>query len=375
MPRDMGAVTDETPGLAGSGMQDVQDFANAVTLQSAAHVGEALEYARRQLGRDLVSVADQTCVRRAYLEAIDNMRLDQLPSRPFVIGYIRAYADAVGLDPDAAVAKFKADYPDPNQVLREPVGVEKKSDGRLKLIILIGLVVAAAILVFNVVQRAMSSSGPAPAAVADNPASDPAPAPPISGQTPLTLGAPTPPPQESTRPDAYVTPGLDGAPVEGGFGIVGQRVAPVAASVIPAGVPVTFSPSGRIYGAPANASYVALQARKSAALIIHGPDGAVIFGQQLKAGESYRVPTTPGLSVDVSDTTAFLVYVGGQIRPTLAARETPVSKIGGAHAAPAPAAAAPAAPRPAAAPPRAAALAPAPRPAAAPPTAPAPHQD
>jgi cytoskeleton protein RodZ len=332
MPRDIGAVTDGTFRSAESDMDDTRASTPQITLESAAHVGEALRAAREAQGRTLVDIAEQTCVRRAYLEAIDQMRLEVLPSRPFVIGYIRAYADAVGLDPDGAVARFKQDNPDGNLALREPLGVEKKSDGRLRLIGLLGVVVFAAILIFNLVQRAMSNGGgPGPAAVADA-AAAPAPSAPISGEAPVELGAPTPPPQESTRPDAYVTPGLDGAPVAGGVG-QGPRGAlqtPAAAAAIPPGVPVTFSPAGRIYGAPANASVVALQARKSAALIVHDANGAVVFGQQLKAGESYRVPMTAGLSVDVSDPAAFLVYVGGQIRPSLAVREMPVSKIAGA---------------------------------------------
>src|SRR5688572_26371398 len=146
MPRDMGAVTEDSLGSPGSDMGEGATIGEPPGIEAGAHIGEALRDMRRHIGRDLRGIADTTCVRHAYLEAIEQMRFEALPSRPFVIGYIRAYADAVGLDPDQAVARFKRDYPERDAPLREPVGVEKKSDGRLRLVAAVGVVVFAAIL-------------------------------------------------------------------------------------------------------------------------------------------------------------------------------------------------------------------------------------
>ena len=329
MPRDMGEVTDDSLGSAGLGMAGPEDIVEPVTVHDGAHVGEALRAARERLGLELRPIADKTCVRRAYLEAIEQMRFEALPSRPFIIGYIRAFADQVGLDPDAAVARFKQDNPDRDAPLREPVGVEKKSDGRLKLIIIVGLVVAFAILVFNVVLHAMNRGDKAPAAVAEG-VGGPPPSAPISGQNPLPLGAPTPPPQEATRPDPYLTPGLANAQDGKLLGLpVRGSPPPSEAAPIPADAPPTFRPAGKVYGAPVNLSAVTLQARRSAALIIHASDGRVVFAQQLQPGEAYRAPMGQGLSVDVSDPAAFNVYLWGQIQKPLPARETPLSRLGG----------------------------------------------
>ncbi|HMP62440.1 MAG TPA: helix-turn-helix domain-containing protein, partial [Phenylobacterium sp.] len=68
------------------------------TLESGPNIGAALKAAREFRGLSLQDVADSTCIRRAYLAAIEEMRLDDLPSRPFTVGYIRAYAKALGLD-------------------------------------------------------------------------------------------------------------------------------------------------------------------------------------------------------------------------------------------------------------------------------------
>ncbi len=333
MPRDMGAVTEDSLGSAGLDMSEDHTIGEAPGVDTGAHVGEALREARRHLGRELKTVADLTCVRRAYLEAIEQMRFEALPSRPFVIGYVRAYADAVGLDPDQAVARFKRDYPERDAPLREPVGVEKKPDSRLRLIAAVGVVVFAAILVFNVALRARCGGSKGPTSVAESTAPPPAASP--AGQGPVALGAPTAPPQEATRPDPYVTPGLEAAQATGGEVVglptrFGAAPPPGAAPLeIPADAPPVFKPAGKVYGAPVNASAVTLQARRSAHLIVHGPDGRVLFAEQMKPGEAYRAPIGQGISVDVSDPAAFNVYLWGHIRKPLPANVTPLSKISG----------------------------------------------
>jgi hypothetical protein len=188
--------------------------------------------------------------------------------------------------------------------------------------------VFAAILVFNLALRAMSGGNKGPSNVAD--ATSPVPATSVSGQGPVMVGVPTAPPQEATRPDAYVTPGL--AEAEANNGISGVKVQGLATNVlaeIPADAPPTFRPAGKIYGAAVNASAVTLQARRSAALIVNGTDGRPVFARQMQAGEAYRAPIGQPLSVDVSDPAAFNVYVWGQIQKPLQASVTPLNKIGG----------------------------------------------
>ncbi len=49
-----------------------------------------------------------------HLTAIEAGQIDQLPSRPFTIGYVRAYAKALGLDADAIAARFRTEFPRPD---------------------------------------------------------------------------------------------------------------------------------------------------------------------------------------------------------------------------------------------------------------------
>jgi cytoskeletal protein RodZ len=331
-------------------------------------LGEALRAAREAKNLTLQEVADLTRVRRAYLESIEAGDLEALPSRPFTIGYIRAYATALGLSPDLAVERFKTDEPVLEEELRAPVGVPEDRDTRVTAFLIGALVIVAAIVLWNVAQRAMMANAP-PSPLASAAVTDKA----LRGMKPSTveLGNPLPAPVESTTPPPYETPGLAEAM---GLKTEGDATRPKPANEAPtvdlAHLPQTFTPLGKVYdaGNPALSSVVTLQALKPAALILRGADGSVYFARQLSKGDAFKVPQVGGLTVDVSTANDFQVFVYGQSRGVLPATQVLASKLVTAPTAAAPAPAAPAAAVPAKAPATAAppAKAPAPKPAARP---------
>lgn len=300
------------------------------SIDAGPDIGAALKAARDAKGLSLDEVAEKTCVRRAYLAAIEDMRLDALPSRPFTIGYIRAYATALGLDGEAAVRRFKADEPLPEEPFRGPVGVERGRDPRLALVGVAGAAIIAAIVTWNVAQRALTEKPKAPTAAAVAVA---APTLPTAKSGPVSLGAPLPAPVESTTPTPYETPGLQAATAQGAAADSSQALKAAAEQAATAQaaetLPAAFTPAGTVYGAAPDASAVTLQARKAAAIIIRGPDGSVYFARQLAAGEAYRAPSIKGLTVDVSDPAAFQVFSGGQSKGLLPAAQTPLGKLEG----------------------------------------------
>ncbi len=332
MALDTGRVTDFNPSFEGTHpLSAVESY--MPTLDSGPNIGAALKAAREFRGLSLQDVADSTRIRRAYLAAIEEMRLEDLPSRPFTIGYVRAYAKALGLEAEAAVTRFKADEPAGDEALREPVGVRRTGDSRLGLAITAGVLVVGAILVWNFAQRGINEAQPvapvaAPPSTAEEIAANAGP------QGPLSLGAPLPAPVESTVPELYETPGLDVAAAAGGSAdavIASNREiarGPQAEADL-SQLPATFTPDGTVYGAPAApASPIVLQARESAALIVRSADGEVYFARQLAAGEAYRAPDLRGLVIDVSEPTAFQVFVNGQTRGLLPGAQTPLSRLG-----------------------------------------------
>lgn len=307
MPLDSSGVTPIFARKAGAEKVTSHD---KPTLDYGPDIGVALKAAREFRGMSIQDVADETRIRRAYVSAIEDMRLDQLPSRPFTIGYVKSYAELMGFEPGAAVARFKEASPDPDGALREPIGVSNDRDPRFGLIGVGGAVILAAIITWNVAQRAINADAPPQSSAPDIEVLAPG-----GPAGPVSLGSPLPAPTESTTPQLYLTPGLE-AP-----GVTAVSTDPAATT------PAIFTAKGAIYGAQAPVSLVTLQARKPASIVVRGPDGAVYFARQLAAGEAYRAPLINGLSVDVSDPAAFDVFVYGQGKGVLPATLTPVASL------------------------------------------------
>ena len=293
-------------------------------------IGAALRAIRLDRGIALDDLAQRTRVRRAYLEALEEMRLDALPSRPFTIGYLRAYASALGLDPDAAVERFKAEEPVLDEPLRAPVGVPDERDPRIAAFLVGAMVIIAAIVLWNVAQRAMMAAAPPPPLASPTQAEQLLAK--LKGGT-VELGEPLPAPVESTTPTPYETPGLAAA-----LGLktddpnalhppaptrVGEPPPVDLASLKP-----VFVPAGKVYDSGANLrSTVTVQAIKGGALIVRGHDGSVYFARQLAKGEAYRIPDLAGLTLDVSAPQDFQVFVAGQSRGVLPSTQVLASKL------------------------------------------------
>ena len=291
-------------------------------------VGAFLRAVRERRGRGLADLASTTRIRRAYLAAIEESNYAALPSRPFAIGYVRAYANALEADGEAAAERFKVESPDTTEPLRAPIGVKHERTARRPLFFVAAAVVVAAVVGWNIAQRALTvEKDTAPPAIPAAPAIDEAPPP----QGPISLGAPTPPPAEQTTPVPYVTPGLATAaePADG---------AVAAAAAVADAAPLVFAPKGAVYGAAAAGPSVVLQARKPSSLIVRGATGQVYFARQLAADEAYRAPLGENLSAEVADPADFSLYINNQLRGALLVNQTPLDKVAAEIVARAPAA-------------------------------------
>ena len=74
-------------------------------------VGQELAQARIGLGLSVDDVAQRTRIRAANIKRIDQGDFKKLGADVYVSGWIRTYAEAVGLDPAAMVAKYRAENP------------------------------------------------------------------------------------------------------------------------------------------------------------------------------------------------------------------------------------------------------------------------
>ena len=294
------------------------------SIVDAATLGAGLRATREASGRSLAELSVVTRVHTRYLIALEEGDFSALPSRVFAIGYVRAYAEALGLDEQLAVERFKRESPDGSVPLQAPVGVAFQDVRRYSPRVIAAVVaIAVAVVGWNVFQRVNMLRAPQPSDIASVPESwtlgD------VPGQHAVSIGAPHPAPPDQTIPALYVTPGL-AAQLTGIDPTDLEAVAAAAAAKAPP-VQAAFNPRGAIYGAAATASQVVLQARKAAALVVRMGDGRVLFARQLAAGESWRAPIGLSATVDVSDPTAFDVYLNGEHGGGLAAVLTPLSQL------------------------------------------------
>lgn len=299
-----------------------QDRPAAPSLEDQdASLGAALRAARLASGLSMAQLSTMTRVHPRFLTALEQGEFAVLPSRIFSIGYVRAYAGALGLDELTAVERFKREFPDVAVPLQAPTGAAFQQMRRSSPLILavIGAVMVA-VIGWNVFQRIVRIEPPHPSdlvAVPKNWAAE------ADGEAErvLYLGAPRAAPPDQTTPALYVTPGLEAQLT--GVDPDDPNALPAPASPVQA----AFNPRGAIYGASATSSQVILQARKPAILVIRQGDGRVLFARQLAAGESWRAPPNVAATVDTPDPASFDIYLNGEHGGVLAAPQTSLGQL------------------------------------------------
>lgn len=85
------------------------EFGGALGAGPRETVADLVRRAREDFGQDLRSVADVLRIRPAYLEAIESGDFDSLPGTTYAIGFLRTYAEYLGLDGEDMVERFKAE--------------------------------------------------------------------------------------------------------------------------------------------------------------------------------------------------------------------------------------------------------------------------
>ncbi|MYM62996.1 RodZ domain-containing protein [Pseudomaricurvus sp. HS19] len=108
--------------------------------------GEFLREHREQAGFSLQYVAEQLRISATYVKALEENDVDRLPSKPYVIGYLRAYARLLGLDGDPLVASYQ-NQSTPESVADEEqrVAAAKRSAGLRKLMVPVVIVALLAV--------------------------------------------------------------------------------------------------------------------------------------------------------------------------------------------------------------------------------------
>ncbi|MET4682177.1 helix-turn-helix domain-containing protein [Brevundimonas faecalis] len=283
-----------------------QDRQDAPSLEDAETLGEALRAARLASGRTMAQLSTATRVHPRYLTALEQGEYAVLPSRIFSMGYVRAYAGALGLDELTAVERFKREFPEGAVPLQAPTGdaVQKMRRSSPRILAVVGAALVV-VIGWNVFQRVSRIEPPHPSDLVAVPKNWSETADEQVDRA-LYLGAPRAAPPDQTTPALYVTPGLEAQLT--GVDPNDPNTAPPPAPPVQA----AFNPRGAVYGAPATASQVTLQARKPAILVIRQGDNRILFARQLAAGEAWRAPMNVSAAIDTPTPELFDVYLNGE---------------------------------------------------------------
>lgn len=298
-------------------------------------VGQHLRAARLRRGDELAAIARVLKIRKDHLEALEEDRQDVLPGRAYAIGFVRSYADYLGLDATETVERFKSEIAvSGEEHINVPLLERPHDERRLPQGWIIIALVLIGTLAFGLWRLAHSASA------YFNPPALPTPSQvhmrPLLPKSATALGKP---PSHSAAPKAptkIVAKGpKGGAPAT-------LSTPPMPATSPPAGAasppPQAASPSslavqlqglpkGQAYGLRNASTRVMLTALKPVHVLVLGPPpGKMLFmDQTMQPGDTYRVPDLPGTTLTTMDAAALAVTLDGRLMGLAGAPGAPLT--------------------------------------------------
>ncbi len=274
---------------------------------TASSVGAELAAARAQLGWTLADIANHLRIRRPYLAAIEEGRLNELPGEAYALGFVRTYATALGLDGEAMAQRARAEIAPasrrPDLAFPAPVPERGVPAGAL---VLLGTVLAVGAYIgwyrATGEQPGAEPVRPVPERLAELAA--PPPPPPAPPPAPA-LQAALPTPQAPLTPLPVVPPSS------------------AAAAVVPGAMPATPPlPTPTQTSTPTDlpeGTRIVLRARAESWIQVRDRQGQVLLNRVLRAGEVWPVPPRLALLMTTGNAGGTEILVDGAATPTLGA--------------------------------------------------------
>ena len=188
--------------------------------------GARLRDARERRGVSLRQIANATKISIAALEALERNDISRLPGGIFSRAFVRSYAVEVGLDPEATIQEFIAQFPNDSVTAGHPtsdqiedheaVESERRTAGTFLWLAGISVPLAGAVVYFATSGRPLIHDASPPAAAAARPI-EPARAPEPAPPSPPDTAPVQPPPAASPTPTtpAVATAAASPAPAAG----------------------------------------------------------------------------------------------------------------------------------------------------------------
>lgn len=314
-------------------------------------VGHSLKIVRERQGLSLVDVAARTRIRRQHLDAIEGGRFTELPGPIYITGFLRTYAETLGLEPEQVVQNFQSesDIARQRKELVFPMPRPEQRSPRLLLVLVALAVAVGAYAVWYRYQETFRSGAelvkavpgrladlvppPTPIMAAPRPAMPPvapidatpttsSPTAPsaitqpaaVASAAPLSVPPPTAPapaasqPAPSSQPAAAATVPPVAAPASV---VATTNPAPATTAAAPPAAPASTTRFGSDPGR------VVIRAEAQSWVQVRGPNNEPLFTRLMAPGETYAVPGREGLTLATGNAGGILLTLDGKALPRL----------------------------------------------------------
>ncbi|MGB9153613.1 MAG: RodZ domain-containing protein [Alphaproteobacteria bacterium] len=274
-----------------------------------------MRQARLDKNDDLYLIADYLRIKPAFLIALENSQYDEFPADAYVIGFLRTYANFLGVDGKDAVDRYRYEMAGRRKkpVLSMPTPV---SGGRTpSAVIMVGATIA--VLLIYAVWYSISSANRTEVNVQP-------PLPTVAQSATTTsssdsnaaagLTAPLAPATTTTNSPASTAPSVAAPnmpPVAPGIVVTTEQPQPTSL------LPETKDAKKQVYGDSATVSRLLIRATQSSWVMVSDDSGKAIFDHVMKAGDVYKVPNKPGLSLTTGNGGALVLSLDGVELPKI----------------------------------------------------------
>lgn len=281
--------TRQTPPSSGQGQNfahPTEDGAEATTYvsQVTERLGDLLRRERERRGDQLEYIAEYLRIRPSFLRALENSRYEEFPADAYVIGFLRSYAEFLGLNGKDAIDYYRHEMAGrrrkPTLAMPTPL-----SEGRSPTVPIMIAAVIAVLLIYIIWYS-------------------------NSGSDRATVSVPQPvPPQVSTE-----TP-------HGASTTAASAYTPMASST---SLGVSETQSGKATASTENATaanpppHLLIKASQASWVLIADSKGTPLFDKVMKAGETYKVPDNiAGPTLTTGNGAGIVIVVDGVDMPKL----------------------------------------------------------
>lgn len=329
---------------------DNQLIGTVATSPGSLGVAALLRETRLKMNRDIAVAAATLRIRQPYLQAIEDGRFNDLPGATYAVGFVRGYAEYLGLDGTEIVRRFKQENRDLAS-RAELVFPSTGSGSGIPTGALVGLAIVGALLAYGVwywlqdrhdsqieavaplperlaalihrpvgdgsdvvaVQDAPQRAEAPPPSAAPAPIADAPPPPPATEPAPVEQAPPPPEPVRPTENKPAKSPkarAAETAAASSGDNPSQAQTssdAPATDAPKPEAPKPNWRPSKR----------VVLRAEDTCWIKIRDANGQMILSRLLKKGDVFSPPDRPGLEMTVGSAGALTVLVDGKEIPSL----------------------------------------------------------